>query len=81
MSETEGRAGRRAWRQRMTRFKVSWRWYLVVLISVPATLTLASAALAGRPPVLPTAMILAAYLPGLLIQMVTTGLAEEPGLA
>ncbi|MFD5010784.1 CPBP family intramembrane glutamic endopeptidase [Streptomyces chartreusis] len=29
--------------------------------------------------VLPTAMILAAYLPGLLIQMLTTGLADEPG--
>ncbi|WP_343243757.1 type II CAAX endopeptidase family protein [Streptomyces sp. SID13726] len=76
---TEGRAGLRLWRARMLRFKVSWRWYLVVLVSVPAALTLASAALAGRGPALPSAAILAAYLPGLLIQMITTGLAEEPG--
>lgn len=76
---TEGRAGLRTWRGRMLRFKVSWRWYLVVLLSVPAALTLASAVLAGRGPALPSAMILAAYLPGLLIQMITTGLAEEPG--
>ncbi|MFE7441049.1 CPBP family intramembrane glutamic endopeptidase [Streptomyces chartreusis] len=76
---TEGRAGLRAWRKRMTRFKVSWRWYLVVLLSVPAALTLASVALAGRGPGLPSTAILAVYLPGLLVQMVTTGLAEEPG--
>ncbi|MEU9166766.1 type II CAAX endopeptidase family protein [Streptomyces sp. NPDC048420] len=76
---TEGRAGLRVWRSRMLRFRVGWRWYLVVLASVPAALTLASAALADRGPVLPSAMILAAYLPGLLIQMITTGLAEEPG--
>ncbi|WP_406168727.1 CPBP family intramembrane glutamic endopeptidase [Streptomyces canus] len=76
---TEGRAGLRTWRARMTKFKVSWRWYLVVLLAVPATLTLASVALAGRGPALPPAMVLAAFLPGLLIQMITTGLAEEPG--
>ncbi|MFF7641867.1 type II CAAX prenyl endopeptidase Rce1 family protein [Streptomyces canus] len=76
---TEGRAGLRTWRTRMTKFRVSVRWYLVVLLAVPATLTLASVALAGRGPVLPSAAILAAYLPGLLIQMITTGLAEEPG--
>ncbi|MEX1656173.1 type II CAAX endopeptidase family protein [Streptomyces pseudovenezuelae] len=76
---TEGRAGLRTWRARMTRFGVSWRWYAVVLLAVPAVLTLASAALAGRGPALPSAALLAAYLPGLLIQMITTGLAEEPG--
>lgn len=76
---TEGRAGLRTWRSRMLRFRVSLRWYLVVLVSVPAALTLASAALAERGPVMPPVAVLAAYLPGLLIQMVTTGLAEEPG--
>ncbi|MHC3470102.1 CPBP family intramembrane glutamic endopeptidase [Streptomyces sp. 7R007] len=76
---TEGRAGLRAWRRRMTRFRVGWRWYAVVLVSVPATLTLTSAVLAGRGPAAPSAAVLAAYLPGLLLQMVTTGLAEEPG--
>ncbi|MGX1368646.1 membrane protease YdiL (CAAX protease family) [Streptomyces canus] len=76
---TEGRAGLRTWRARMTKFRVGLRWYLVVLLAVPAALTLASVALAGRGPALPSATILAAYLPGLLVQMVTTGLAEEPG--
>ncbi|MEU6352809.1 CPBP family intramembrane glutamic endopeptidase [Streptomyces sp. NPDC047072] len=76
---TEGRAGLRTWRARMTKFRVGLRWYLLVLLSVPAALTLASVALGGRGPELPSALILAAYLPGLLVQMVTTGLAEEPG--
>lgn len=76
---TEGRAGLRAWRGRMLRFKVGWRWYLTVLLSVPAALTLASIALTDTTPVLPSATVLAAYLPGLLVQMITTGLAEEPG--
>jgi membrane protease YdiL (CAAX protease family) len=76
---TEGRAGLRIWRRRMLKFKVSWRWYLVVLASVPAALTLAAVALSDRGPELPSAMILAAYLPALLIQLITTGLAEEPG--
>ncbi|MFD4507907.1 CPBP family intramembrane glutamic endopeptidase [Streptomyces sp. NPDC058457] len=76
---TEGRAGLREWRGRMTRLKVRWRWFLVVAVSVPAALTLASAALTGQDPALPPAAVLAAYLPGLVVQMVTTGLAEEPG--
>ncbi|QXE35644.1 CPBP family intramembrane metalloprotease [Streptomyces sp. GMY02] len=76
---TEGRGGLRAWRGRMTKFRVGWRWYLVVLLSVPVALTLATAALTGRSPVPPSVAVLAAYLPGLLLQMITTGLAEEPG--
>ncbi|MPY59961.1 CPBP family intramembrane glutamic endopeptidase [Streptomyces spongiae] len=76
---TEGRAGLRAWRSRMTKFRVNWRWYAVVLVAVPAALTLAVVALGDRAPQMPSAMILAAFLPGLLLQMITTGLAEEPG--
>lgn len=76
---TEGRRGLRAWRGRMTKFKVGWRWYLVVLLSVPATLTLASVALSDHGPAVPPAAVLAAFLPGLILQMITTGLAEEPG--
>ncbi|WP_234544779.1 CPBP family intramembrane glutamic endopeptidase [Streptomyces shenzhenensis] len=76
---SEGRAGLRAWVGRMTKLRVGWRWYAAVLLSVPAALVLASSALAGRGPVLPSAAVLAAYLPGLVVQMVTTGLAEEPG--
>jgi membrane protease YdiL (CAAX protease family) len=76
---TEGRNGLRVWRGRMTKFRVSWRWYVVVLLSVPAALIIGTAALNGRSPLLPSVTVLAAYLPGLLLQMVTTGLAEEPG--
>jgi membrane protease YdiL (CAAX protease family) len=76
---TEGRRGLRAWRGRMTKFKVGWRWYAVVLFSVPAGLTLTSVALSGRGPAMPPVVMLAAFLPGLLVQMITTGLAEEPG--
>ncbi|MFM9555707.1 MULTISPECIES: CPBP family intramembrane glutamic endopeptidase [Streptomyces] len=76
---TEGRAGLRAWRGRMTKPRVRWGWFLVVALSVPAALTITSAALTGQNPVLPSAAALAAYVPGLILQMVTTGLAEEPG--
>ncbi|MFC4496444.1 CPBP family intramembrane glutamic endopeptidase [Streptomyces ovatisporus] len=76
---TEGRPGLRAWSGRLARWRVGWHWYALVLVSVPAALTLASVALAGTGPALPGAAVLAAYLPGLLLQMVTTGLAEEPG--
>ncbi|AXG82777.1 CPBP family intramembrane metalloprotease [Streptomyces paludis] len=78
-SLTEGRQGLRNWRARMVGFRVGWHWYLLVMVSVPAALTLATIALTDTTPVLPAAMILAVYLPGLLIQMITTGLAEEPG--
>lgn len=76
---TEGRHGLRVWRSRMTRFRVNWRWYAVVLISVPAAMTLATTMVTDRAPVLPAATVLAAFLPGLVLQMITTGLAEEPG--
>ncbi|MGW0857602.1 CPBP family intramembrane glutamic endopeptidase [Streptomyces sp. NPDC002690] len=75
----EGREGLRVWRGRMTRLKVSLRWFVVVLLAVPAALTVATAVVAGRAPVLPSLAVLAAYLPGLVLQMITTGLAEEPG--
>ncbi|MFF5900249.1 CPBP family intramembrane glutamic endopeptidase [Streptomyces argenteolus] len=76
---TEGRAGLRAWQRRMTKLRVSWRWFLVVALSVPAALTIATTALTDQNPVVPSATVLAAYVPGLIIQMITTGLAEEPG--
>ncbi|KND45894.1 CAAX protease [Streptomyces stelliscabiei] len=76
---TEGRAGLRAWRGRMTKLRVSWRWFLVVALSVPAALTVTSAALTDQNPVMPSAAVFAAYVPGLIMQMITTGLAEEPG--
>lgn len=75
----DGRAGLRAWLRRMTRFRVGWIWYAVVVLAVPAALITATAVLTGQAPVVPPAAVLVAFLPGLVIQMVTTGLAEEPG--
>ena len=76
---TEGRAGLRAWARRMNKWKVGWRWYAGVIVSVPAVLVLASTVLGGRGPVMPSALLVIACLPGLVFQLVTTGLAEEPG--
>ncbi|MGQ4515597.1 CPBP family glutamic-type intramembrane protease [Streptomyces sp. DW26H14] len=78
-SLTEGRRGLRTWGRRMTRFRISWRWYVAVLLSVPAALTIAATALGDRGPSMPTLAVLTAYLPGLVLQLITTGLAEEPG--
>ncbi|MDJ1134795.1 CPBP family intramembrane glutamic endopeptidase [Streptomyces iconiensis] len=78
-SLTEGRAGLRAWAGRMAKWRVSWRWYAGVILSVPAVLVVTSVLLGARGPVAPSVMVLTAYLPALVLQMVTTGLAEEPG--
>ncbi|MGV9341777.1 CPBP family intramembrane glutamic endopeptidase [Streptomyces sp. NPDC003688] len=76
---TDGRPGLRVWLRRMGHWRVGWRWYAAVVLSVPAVLTLSSVALAGRAPAWPSTAVLVAYVPGLVVQMVTTGLAEEPG--
>lgn len=75
----DGRRGLRQWAGRLGRWRVSWRWYAVCLLAVPAAMLLAGAAFSGGDVHAPTAMALAAYVPVLLFQMVTTGLAEEPG--
>ncbi|MFJ3667173.1 CPBP family intramembrane glutamic endopeptidase [Streptomyces sp. NPDC090106] len=75
----DGRAGLRAWGRRFLKWRVSWRWYAGTIVAVPVLLTVASAALADRDPVWPSPLVLAALVPGLILQMVTTGLAEEPG--
>ncbi|WP_234356880.1 CPBP family intramembrane glutamic endopeptidase [Streptomyces sp. NBRC 110028] len=79
ITRTEGRAGLRVWRKRMTNFRAPWLWYVLVVLSVPAALTLATVAVSGESPAMPSTVVLVALLPGLLLQMVTTGLAEEPG--
>lgn len=75
----DGRAGLRAWTGRLWKWGVSWRWYVSILIAVPAVLIVASVPLAGGHFAIPSASVAVAYLPMLLLQMVTTGLAEEPG--
>ncbi|MEU0537424.1 CPBP family intramembrane glutamic endopeptidase [Amycolatopsis tolypomycina] len=75
----DGRTGLRRWAGRLFRWRVSWLWYVGVVLSVPALLTLTTMALSEQNPVVPAVATLVAYLPGLVLQMVTTGLAEEPG--
>jgi len=75
----DGRPGLRRWVGRLANWRVSWRWYVGVVLAVPVTLTLSSMALYDQNPMLPTVGALVAYVPGLVLQMVTTGLAEEPG--
>ncbi|WP_324605172.1 type II CAAX endopeptidase family protein [Streptomyces sp. NRRL WC-3549] len=75
----DGRAGLRAWTGRMTKWRVGWRWWVSIIVSVPLVLVLTLYALGGESPVMPSAAVLAAFLPGLVLQMITTGVAEEPG--
>ena len=75
----DGRAGLKAWTRRLWNWKVNWRWYAGILLGVPAALVLSGLAFSGGEAHAPSMLILAALVPGLLVQMVTTGLAEEPG--
>ncbi|MEU4570910.1 type II CAAX endopeptidase family protein [Nonomuraea sp. NPDC023979] len=75
----DGREGVRRWLGRMTKWRVSWVWYAGTAVGVPAVLVLTGAALSEEPVRMPPVALLVAYVPGLLLQMVTTGLAEEPG--
>jgi membrane protease YdiL (CAAX protease family) len=75
----DGRDGLRVWAGRLRRWRVRPRWYLTVLLGVPAVLTVTSLALSHQNVHLPSVAILAAYLPALVVQMLTTGIAEEPG--
>ncbi len=77
-SLADGRAGLRRWARRLVRWRVGWFWYVVTLVGVPAVIIISTIAVGGTP-ALPPAALLVAFVPGLLIQMVTTGLAEEPG--
>ncbi|WP_309616785.1 CPBP family intramembrane glutamic endopeptidase [Salinibacterium sp.] len=76
---TDGRPGLRRWVARLFRWRISWYWYAGVLLVVPAALIAAGAAFSGGSILAPSMLALIAYVPGLVIQMLTTGLAEEPG--
>ncbi|MCU1682362.1 MAG: amino terminal protease [Amycolatopsis sp.] len=75
----EGRPGLRLWAGRLLKWRVNWRWYVAIILGVPATLILTSFPIYGVHLQLPAATVLVAYLPALVFQMLTTGLAEEPG--
>lgn len=75
----DGRAGLRAWARRLWRWKVAPRWYAITLLSVPGAMLLTGLAFSGGRIAAPSTAALLAFLPMLLFQMITTGLAEEPG--
>lgn len=75
----DGRAGLRAWARRLWNWRVSWTWYVGILLSVPGAMILAGLVFSGGDVRMPPVAALVSLVPGLLVQMVTTGLAEEPG--
>jgi membrane protease YdiL (CAAX protease family) len=76
---TGGRVGLRQWGARLWKWRVRWHWYAIALIGVPAALVLTGAVVSGGQIVAPSLMAIALYIPLLVFQMITTGLAEEPG--
>ncbi|GAB3456817.1 type II CAAX endopeptidase family protein [Streptomonospora sediminis] len=75
----EGKKGVRRWGGRFLKFKVNWRWYLMSVVGVPLLFILSGLPFSGGEIQPPPAMALVAYIPVLLMQYLTTGLAEEPG--
>lgn len=75
----DGRTGLRRWVGRMWRWRVRWHWYAITLLGGPAVMLATGYAFSGGQVSAPSTMAVVAYVPGLLVQMVTTGLAEEPG--
>lgn len=75
----DGRPGLRRWVGRLWRWRANWRWYALALLGVPAALVAGSFVFAGGAVQAPSLEALVFLLPGLALQMITTGLAEEPG--
>jgi membrane protease YdiL (CAAX protease family) len=78
---SEGRPGLRRWRGRLFRWGVGWKWYALALVGVPALIAAGTLALPGAAAGLrlPSLGLFLVYVPFLALQMLTTGLAEEPG--
>jgi CAAX protease family protein len=74
----QGRPGLRRWLGRFLKWRVNWRWYAGVILGVPAALT-AAGFLFSDEWRLPSGSLVSMLVAGLVIQVLTTGLAEEPG--
>jgi membrane protease YdiL (CAAX protease family) len=77
----DGREGIKHWARRLVRWGVNWKWYAAILIGVPGSIILATFALpgaAGNAKMI-GATVAVMYIPMLVLQFVTTALAEEPG--
>jgi membrane protease YdiL (CAAX protease family) len=81
VSVAEGEEGLRAWARRLFRWRIGWRWYLGILFCVPAVQVFGTLVLpqAWQAIQMPAVGALLAYLPFLLVQFLTTSVAEEPG--
>jgi membrane protease YdiL (CAAX protease family) len=75
----DGRAGLRLWIGRMWRWRVGGHWYAVALLGPPTAMLVTGYVFSGGQVSAPSVLAVAAYVPGLVLQMITTGLAEEPG--
>jgi uncharacterized protein len=77
----EGRSGLRRWRGRLLRWRIGIRWYLFAVIGIPMVMLAATLAVPGAVGGvrLPGAGPFIAFLPVLVLQVLTTGVAEEPG--
>ncbi len=76
---TDGRPGLRRWVGRLWRWRVSWRWYALALVGVPAIIVVSGLPLSGGQVQAPSVTALLMLVPGLVVQVFTTGLSEEPG--
>jgi membrane protease YdiL (CAAX protease family) len=77
----DGKRGLRHWRGRLFRWNVNWRWYAFAVAGVPALLVFGSLVVPGalKGSHWPSMGALLSFLPMLVAQTVTTGVAEEPG--
>jgi membrane protease YdiL (CAAX protease family) len=75
----DGRPGLRRWVGRLWRWRVSWYWYALALVGVPALIVVTGLPFAGGQVQAPSLLALGALVPGLVVQLFTTGLSEEPG--
>lgn len=75
----DGRPGLRRWVGRLFRWRVAWYWYALALVGVPALIVVTGLPFAGGQVQAPSLMALVALVPGLVVQLFTTGLSEEPG--
>ena len=75
----DGRAGLRRWVGRLFRWRVAWYWYALALVVVPALIVVSALPFAGGDVRAPSALAFAMLVPGLIIQLFSTGLSEEPG--
>lgn len=76
-----GRDGLRVWLRGLLRWRFGWRWYAIALAGPPVLILAGLAVLPGawQGAAWPSVSTIAVYLPFLIMQVLITGVAEEPG--